>query len=218
MRRAVKRVAVVGLAAALCIGSGCSVLRQTIPGLGGGEHGRALSIAILPFAYRDASGGLPCDLCPDRLVMAPTSQDEALLVTAFFYESLESHPRLSVMPEETVSRFFNGSLARAAERLRAQGGVDAVLVGGLLELRRRVGDPRAPERRAGAAVYAALLDLSDGEVLWKAFYDRDDRPSGRLRRQVGRFIGQERDLGRTAVEVAHEEAVEMVSELVDRVR
>ena len=70
----------------------------------------------------------------------------------------------------------------------------------------------APERPC------TLLDLSDGEVLWKAFYDRDDRPSGRLRRQVGRFIGQERDLGRTAVEVAHEEAVEMVSELVDRVR
>ncbi len=218
MRRAVKRVVVGLVVAALCVGSGCGALRQTVPGLGGGEHGRTLSIAILPFAYRDASGGLPCELCPDRLVMAPTSRDEALLVTAFFYEALESHPRFTVLPEETVSLFFDGSLAHTADRLRAEKGVEAVLVGGLLELRQRIGDPRAPDRRAGAAVYAALIGLNDGEILWKAFYDRDDRPGGRLRRQIGRLVGREHDLGRTAVEVAHEEAVEMVSELVDRVR
>ncbi len=205
-------------AALVALAGGCSTLRQTLPGLGGGDHGRTLSIAILPLAYRDDSGGLPCDLCPDKLVMAPTSRDDALLVTAFFYEALESHPRFTVMPEEVVNSVLERSLAGAAERLRARGDVDAVLTGGLLELRPRVGDPRAPERRAGAAVYAALIRLSDGEVLWKAFYDEDDRPRGRFRSQIGRLVGEGRDLGRTAVEVARGEVVRMVSELVDRVR
>jgi hypothetical protein len=148
-------------------------------------------IAILPFAYRDASGIVPCNLCPDDLVMAETSREDALLVTAFFHEAMTTYPRFATVSFDTVERFVTNDMRESMERLWAVENVDAVLVGGLLELRPRLGDPRTPTRAAGAAVYAALVEASTGKVLWVGFRDDDQEPPSISARRIQEIVSGE---------------------------
>ncbi len=216
------RLRVVAIAALLfaAITGGCSSLRQTLPKVpfSSGGHGRNLKIAIFPWAYRAEIGGSRCDLCPDRLVLAPTSREDARLVTGFFYEALTRHPRFEVVGEEVVEAVVGSTMAETAERLRVREGVDAVLVGALLEMRPRVGDPRDPQSRAGAAVYAALVEPSTGTPMWAGFLDDDDNARGRVVKNFGRLVGKSEGASRTATEVARSEVNRLVEDLVARVR
>jgi hypothetical protein len=196
-------------------GVGCSTIEQIMPDnpLGGSTVGKAARIAVLPFAYRGAGGVHACDLCPDTVVMARTSEDDALLVTAFFYEALTRHPRLQVVDFERIREVEGASMRDTLTRLAELEKLDAVIVGALLELRPRLGDPRDPEQRGGAAIYAALLDLPSGRLRWKRVYDRTPGRTGRAVRQYERLVVGEESKALSAYEVAQAGVERMVSSL-----
>jgi hypothetical protein len=133
---------------------------------GKAKAGRVVKMAVLPFAYRDAAHTSACDLCPDRLVMDRTSEDASKLVTAFFYESLARYPRMQLVPYERVRELAGADMRETVTRVAEAEGVDVVVVGAVLELRDRLGDPRRPEQRGGAALYAAALELPSGRPVW----------------------------------------------------
>jgi hypothetical protein len=212
------------LAAALLVGSltaGCATVKKYVPRslLGGGDTAKRLArVAILPLAYRDGDGVRPCDVCPDTLVMDVTSEDDALLVTAFFYEELARHPRLQIVPYETIQAAQADTMRDTLTNLAATEQVDAVVVGALLELRERLGDPRHPDQRGGASVYAALLDLPSGEPVWKRLYDHTPARPGRAVREYERIIVGEESKAMSAHEVAQLGVGKMVSSLARSVR
>lgn len=211
------------LLAAVLATAGCSTIQQYVPlprsWMGGSATAKRVArIAVLPFAYRDRNGSQPCDICPDKLVMDVTSEDDALLVTAFLYEVLARHPRLQVIPYETVRAAEGETMTDTLTRLAESEKIDAVVVGALLELRERLGDPRAPEQRAGASVYAALLDLPSGRPVWKRLYDHTPSRPGRAVREYERLIVGEESKALTAHEVAQVGIDRMASSLVRAVR
>jgi hypothetical protein len=180
--------------------------------------GRIARVAILPFAYRDDAATHPCDLCPDKLVMDVTSAGDAQLVTAFFYEALTRHPRIQVIPYDRVQASEGGTMRETLERLADSEDVDAVVVGALLELRQRIGDPREPRQRGGAAMYAALLDLPSGRPIWKRVFDHSPGRPGRAMRQYQSLVLGEEAKAMTAHEVAQLGASRMAQSLAGVVR
>jgi hypothetical protein len=152
--------------------------------------GRIRRVAVLPFAYRDARGVVPCTMCPNPVVMAPTSVDDAALVTAFFYEALTRHPRFEVVPPDLVDRFLGSSMEETTERLEVMHDIDAVLVGALLELRPRVGNPQNPADPGGAAVYVALVDARTRQALWNRVFDRTQKPLAAAQRAYSVMVGK----------------------------
>jgi hypothetical protein len=194
----------------------CSTMRKYLPHqlFGSSTVKHVRHIAVLPLAYRAPDGTHTCDMCPDRLVMDVTSQQDALLVTSFFYEALLGHPRLQIIPFETVQAAAGETMQETVTRLAETEKVDAVLVGALLELRSRLGDPREPTQRGGASVYAALLDLPSGHAVWKRLYDRSPGRPGTAIRQYERLVLGEESKTMTAEEVAHEGVARMVKSLV----
>ena len=140
--RASRALASVIALAAIVAAGGCQRIRPYLPDnpfISPEVPGKIRTIAVLPFAYRDEQGGVPCTMCPNPVVMAPTSEDDALLVTAFFYEALTRHPRFQVVPPDVVARFMADTMEETTERLEVMQNVDAVLIGALLELRPRLG-------------------------------------------------------------------------------
>jgi len=208
-------------AAVLVVSSaaGCSTVRKYLPrnpfGPGTAKHVR--HIAVLPFAYRASDGVHPCDMCPDKLVMDVTSPEEALLITSFFYEALLGHPRIQIIPFETVQAAAGATMGETVERLSQTEKVDAVVVGALLELRERLGDPRSPSQRGGASVYAALVNLPSGHAAWKRLYDQSPGRPNTAIRQYERIVLGEESKTKTAEEVAHEGVARMVKSLVSSI-
>jgi hypothetical protein len=203
--------------------AGCATIEQYVrvpSGLLGdpGTAKRTARIAVLPFAYRDGNGARQCDICPDTLVMDVTSQDDALLMTAFLYEALTRHPRLQIVPYETVQAAQGDSMRATLDHLARTENLDAVVVGALLELRDRFGDPRSPDQRAGAAVYAALLDLPSGRPVWKRLYDHTPGRPTRAVREYERIVIGEESKALTAHEVAQAGIDRMASSLARAVR
>ena len=207
--------------ALLALASGCSRIRPYLPEnpfVSPEVPGDIKRIAVLPFAYRDESGIRPCTLCPNPLVMAQTSEDDALLVTAFFYEALTRHPRFEVVPYETVDRFAGDTMSQTLERLQVMESVDAVLVGALLELRPRVGDPQNPEEAGGAAVYAALIDANSGRSLWNRVFDRTQRAQNAAEKGYDVIVGGGNLHWLGAQGIAQEAALEMMGNMARTVR
>ena len=207
--------------AATASSSSCSTLEGFSPAAllrGPAKGGRITNVAVLPFAYRDDAGVHPCDLCPDTLVMDVTSADDAELVTAFFYEALTRHPRVRVLPFERVSAGRGATMRETLDALAEGEQVDAVVVGALLELRPRIGDPRSPEQRGGAAIYAALLDLPSGRPIWKRVFDHSPRRPGTAIRQYQALVLGEEAKSLTAHEVAELGAARMAQSLARTVR
>ena len=155
------------------------------------DKGPIKRIAVLPFAYRAIGGGMSCDLCPDRVVMDVTSEQDALLATAFLYEGLARYPRIQIVPYERVREFQGATMRETLTNLAEKEHLDTAIVGALLELRPRIGDPRDPKQRGGAAVYAALLDLPSGEPIWKRYYDRSPGRPGSIVHSYNRLVGEE---------------------------
>jgi hypothetical protein len=151
---------------------------------------RALRIAIVPLAYRDAASTRSCDVCPNDLVMAPTSTADAQLATAFFYEQIARYPRFTIVPEQTMERYYADTMDETITRLTEAERVDTVVVGALLEIRPRIGDPRRPERLGGASVYAAALDIETGEASWVEVFDGTDQPPTRVWLEAERLVGR----------------------------
>jgi len=181
------------------------------------DSGPTRRVAVLPFAYRDAAATKTCDLCPDRVVMDLTSQDDALLATAFVYEGLARYPRIQVVPFERVRDAEGATMRETVTNLAAREELDAVIVGALLELRPRLGDPRAPTQRGGAALYVAVLDLPSGSPFWKRVYDRSPAPPGRILRGYHKVVGEE-DHSFTANEAMQGGIERMVPSLVQALR
>jgi len=205
------------LIALTVLASGCSTVRRWLPGDLDSDKGPIKRIAVLPFAYRGAGGGVPCDLCPDRLVMAVTSEQDALLATAFLYEGLARHPRIQVIPYERVRQYQGATMRETLANLASKEHLDGAVVGALLEMRPRLGDPRDPKQRGGAAVYAALLDVASGEALWTRFYDRSPGRPGRIMHSYNKLVGEE-EHALTADEATQAGIQGMVPSLVKALR
>jgi hypothetical protein len=176
------------------------------------------TIAVLPFAYRDELGSVDCSMCPNRVVMAPTSENDALLVTAFFYEALTRHPRFVVVPPETVARFMADTMEETTERLEVMANIDAVLIGALLELRPRLGDPQSPSDPGGAAIYVALIDVRTKQQLWNRVFDRTQRPEGAAARTIDTIVGNEDPYWLSAQGIAQDAALELMKTMARSVR
>lgn len=217
MRRS-RRYLLRALSAALAVSTALgAVACSTI--FGGDKDTREIRrIAILPFAYRAADGKHECDLCPDKLVMAKTSYDDAMLVTAFFHEALTTYPRLSILPYETVERFQGASMSESLDRLYAVEGIDAVLVGALMELRPREGDPRTPIAKGGAAVYAALVEPLTQRVLWSGYRDENQSSPPLTVRRVSEIVSGEPVRWRSDLGQAQEYARDLADEMARRIR
>jgi hypothetical protein len=214
----VKRlVSIVALASMLA--SGCTSLQDLIPRdlLRPDDKGPVRRIAVLPFAHRGAESSFLCDLCPDRVVMDVTSENDASLATAFLYEALTRYPRIQVLPYERVRQFQAPTMRETITKLAEQEKLDGVLVGALLELRPRLGDPRTPKQRGGAALYVALLDLPSGLPAWKRVYDRSSAPSGRAARSYHWLVGED-ERALTADETMEEGITRMVPSLIKALR
>lgn len=213
-RRFVQRLIAVAILVSLGFGLlGCSTL------FGGDENKRKIRrVAILPFGYRAVGENVACSLCPDKLVMAETSHSEAMLVTAFFHEALTTYPGLSILPFETVERFQGTTMSETMDRLYAMEEIDAVLVGALMELRPREGDPRTPTSAGGAAVYAALVEPLTERVLWSGYRDENQKPPPVTIQRMSEIISGEpvrwlSDLGQAQVY-----AEQLTKEMVKRIR
>lgn len=180
--------------------------------------GRIRRIAVLPFAYRDAEGTVPCTMCPNPVVMAPTSEDDSLLVTAFFYEALTRHPRFQVVPPDIVARFMAETMEETTERLEVMQNIDAVLVGALLELRPRIGSPQDPTEPGGAAIYVALIDARTKTQLWNRVFDRTQRPANPVERSYEVVVGDDGVHWLSAQGIAQEAALELVKTMARTVR
>ncbi|HET9064072.1 MAG TPA: hypothetical protein VFO62_12360, partial [Candidatus Binatia bacterium] len=175
-------------------------------------------VAVLPFAYRDEQGTVPCSMCPNPVVMAPTSEDDALLVTAFFYEALTRHPRFQVVPPDIVARFMADTMEETTERLDVMQNIDAVLIGALLELRPRVGSPQSPTEPGGAAIYVALIDAKTKAQLWNRVFDRTQRPQNAVERGYEVVVGEQDSHWLSAQGIAQDAALELVKTMARTVR
>jgi len=213
----VKRTVGLLLVCVVAFASGCSTVRRWLPGDFGSDKGPIKRVAILPFAYRAADGATPCDLCPDRVVMDVTSERDALLVTAFLYEGLARYPRIQVIPFDHVRASQGATMRETLSNLAEKEHLDAAVVGAVLELRPRLGDPREPKQRGGAAVYAALLDLPSGAPIWKRFYDRSPGSAGRIMHSYHRLVGED-ERAMTDEEAAQAGITGMVPALVKALR
>jgi hypothetical protein len=219
----VKAKPVIGLALFAALGAaGCAEIQQYLPDnpliSGYATAGSTMRIAVLPFAYRGRDGSMPCDLCPDRVVMDVTGDADALLVTGFFYEQLARHPRLQIVPFERVEAAEGTTMRETLDRLAATEKLDAVIVGALLELRTRKGNPSDPEQRGGASLYVAMLRLPSGRPVWKRLYDRTPGRAGRIAREYESLVGSDDDKALTAEEVAQIGASRMVESLARSIR
>jgi uncharacterized protein (DUF1697 family) len=164
------------------VGTGCSAKWD-------GARGNLRTIAILPVAYVDeAGGGYPCDFC-EGVELKPTDAKAARLVTGFFYERMARHPHLLVPSPETVDAVAADGMRAAATSLAEAGRAEAVVAASLIELRPRLGDDQNPEKPAGAALYASLVDARSGEILWSKTFDRDEKSTSRTRRAWQRVAG-----------------------------
>jgi hypothetical protein len=209
------------LVALAALASGCNRIRPYLPDnpfVSPEVPGVIKKVAVLPFAYRDADGIRPCTLCPNAVIMAPTSEDDAMLVTGFFYEALTHHPRFEVVPSDTVDRFSGATMQQTMERLEVMENVDAVLVGALLELRPRTGDPQDPVEAGGAAVYAALVDARSGRQLWNLVFDRTQKPANAAEKGYEVIVGGGNPHWLPAQGIAQEAAMEMMSNMARSVR
>ena len=207
--------------AAVVATSGCQRIRPYLPDnpfISPEVPGRIRRVAVLPFAYRDEHGTVPCSMCPNPVVMAPTSEGDALLVTAFFYEALTRHPRFQVVPPDVVARFMADTMEETTERLEVMESVDAVLVGALLELRPRLGSPQAPSEAGGAAIYVALIDAKTKAPLWNRVFDRTQRPPNAVERGIDVVVGDETAHWLSAQGIAQEAALELVKTMARTVR
>ena len=215
--------AVAGLLAVATIAgtTGCQRIRPYLPDnpfVSPEVPGRIRRIAVLPFAYRDEHGTVPCTMCPNPVVMAPTTEDDALLVTAFFYEALTRHPRFQVVPPDIVARFMAETMEETTERLEVMQNIDAVLIGALLELRPRIGNPQAPAEPGGAAIYVALIDARTKVQLWNRVFDRTQRPENPLERGYEVVVGDDGAHWLSSLGIAQEAALELVKTMARTVR
>lgn len=200
---------------------GCQRLRPYLPDnpfLSPEVPGATRTIAVLPFAYRDELGIVECTMCPNQVVMAPTSEDDALLVTAFFYEALTRHPRFVVVPADTVARFMADTMEETTERLEVMANIDAVLIGALLELRPRLGTPQSPTDPGGAAIYVALIDARTKQQLWNRVFDRTQRPEGAAARAYDTIVGSQDAYWLSAQGIAQDAALELMKTMARSVR
>jgi hypothetical protein len=216
------RGALVALAVAmLACAPGCNRIRPYLPEnpfVSPEVPSDIQKIAVLPFAFRDEVGIHPCTLCPNAVIMAPTSADDATLVTGFFYEALTRHPRFEVVPFDIVDRFIGDTMQQTVDRLQVMEDIDAVLVGALLELRPRIGDPQDPAEAGGAAVYAALLDARSGKQLWNLVFDRTQPPANAAEKGYEVVVGGGNLHWLSAQGIAQEAALEMMSNMARSVR
>lgn len=221
MRKRGRNAKILASLALLTLVSGCTRIRPYLPEnpfISPEVPGEIQKIAVLPFAFRDESGIRPCTLCPNPVVMAPTSADDATLVTGFFYEALTRHPRFEVLPYDIVDRFGGDTMQQTMERLQVMEDIDAVLIGALLELRPRVGDPQNPEEAGGAAVYAALVDARSGRALWNRVFDRTQRGQNAAERSYDVIVGGGNLHWLGSQGIAQEAALEMMSHMARTVR
>jgi hypothetical protein len=218
VERAVSRIALVVLALG---GLGCQQIRPYLPAnpfFSPEVPSATRRIAVLPFAYRDEVGVVPCSMCPNQVVMAPTSEDDALLVTAFFYEALTRHPRFVVVPPDSVARFMADTMEETTERLDVMADVDAVLIGALLELRPRIGTPDNPSDPGGAAIYVALIDVRTNQALWNRVFDRTQRPEGSVAKAYDYVIDGGNPYWLSAQAIAQDGALELMKSMARSVR
>ncbi|TFH21599.1 MAG: hypothetical protein E4H03_10270 [Myxococcales bacterium] len=186
--------------------SGCSSVNRYLPSFLRGKSDTTpvpvRTIVILPLAYRAEDSRRDCDVCPNPLLMSETSAESALLVTAFFYEALSRHPRFDVVPYETVSRYQAETMDAMLADLTADRKLDAVLVGGLLEMRPREGDPRTPTKTGGASIYAAVLDVGTGETVWAQLFDGTKVPDNIVYKTYQAVVASYENRRPTAEEIA----------------
>lgn len=219
--RTTRAVAAVIAVAAVVVTSGCQRIRPYLPDnpfISPEVPGRIRRIAVLPFAFRDEHGTVPCSMCPNPVVMAPTSEDDALLVTAFFYEALTRHPRFQVVPPDIVARFMADTMEETTERLDVMQNIDAVLIGALLELRPRVGSPQSPTEPGGAAIYVALIDAKTKAQLWNRVFDRTQGPQNAVERGYEVVVGEQEGHWMSAQGIAQDAALELVKTMARTVR
>jgi hypothetical protein len=219
--RTTRAVATVIAVAAVVVTGGCQRIRPYLPDnpfISPEVPGRIRRIAVLPFAFRDEHGTVPCSMCPNPVVMAPTSEDDALLVTAFFYEALTRHPRFQVVPPDVVARFMADTMEETTERLDVMQNIDAVLIGALLELRPRVGSPQSPTEPGGAAIYVALIDAKTKAQLWNRVFDRTQGPQNAVERGYEVVVGEQDGHWLSAQGIAQDAALELVKTMARTVR
>jgi hypothetical protein len=192
--------------------TGCSL----IPGMGQtkGRIRGVETVTVLPFAYATPSGGRTCDLCPGVPALHDTSRRDALLVTGFFYEALSRYPRFVLTEPGAADALADVTMADGLELARIRGGIDAVLVGALVETRAlgtgRNGEPRP----AGVHLYAALIDVGTGAVRWHGEFDADEKPEGRIEARLEHVIYGEPRRWSSAISLAQSGARKLVKEMV----
>ena len=171
------------------------------------------TIAILPMAYRGEDSRRDCDVCPNPLLMSETSAESALLITAFFYEALSRYPRFDIVAYETVSRYQAETMDAMLADLTTDHQLDAVIVGGVLEMRPRQGDPRTPTKTGGASIYAAVLDVGTGETVWAQVFDGTKVPDNIFYKTYKSVVASYENRRPTAEEIAEYGVHKMVKNM-----
>jgi hypothetical protein len=183
-----------------------------------GEKSSLRKVAVLPVAYTDGTKTLACDLCGADVAMKPTSAKAARLVTGFVYEAVARHPRLLFPPPEVVDRAMAGrSMKEAAAQLHASGKADLVVVTALVELRPRIGPDDAPEKRAGVALHAALVDAASGKVLWSKSFDEDESSRGMVLRTYDALMNDAPVRYATAEAFSEYAVDDLIEDLIDEI-
>ncbi|HXC53158.1 MAG TPA: hypothetical protein VN634_19885 [Candidatus Limnocylindrales bacterium] len=181
------------------------------------EEGRSLrKIAILPVAYSDGTGGLPCDVCPPSVQMKPTSAHAARLATGFTYEAIARHPRLLFPPPAVMDQAMSaGSMRAAVSSLYASGKAEFVVAEALIELRPRIGPDNGPEKPAGVTLYASLIDAKDGKILWSDTFDDDEGGRNVALRAYDKIMNDKPVRWKTAEGYTEHAVDELIEDLVD---
>lgn len=176
-------------------------------------------VAILPVAYVDAAGSIPCDLCPPSVQMKSATAHAARLTTGFIYEAIARHPRILFPPPAAVDRAMAATpshgMRETAAALAAAGNADVVVAAALIELRPRVGPDDAPETPAGVTLYVSLVDARTGEVRWSDTFDQNESGRNVLLRTWDKVAADRPIRYSTAEGYCEYAADELIEDLVD---
>ena len=93
------------------------------------------------------------------------------------------------MSYDTVERYWADTMDAMVAQLTEAQALDAIIVGALLEVRERLGDPRQPERLGGVSIYVAALQVPTGRPLWVQLYDATKQPPNVVYANAVRIVG-----------------------------
>ncbi len=144
------------------------------------------SVAVVPFQQvapeKMMSGAVQCPLCGTIVNAAKAEGNPEEIVEKVFLRQLEKRgPKFNVIAGERVAGVFrrisldslNVPLRQILRNVGSELGADSVVAGYVYRFRERKGVSYSVEQPASVAFEIHLLRVSDGSLVWRGTFDRE---------------------------------------------